>query len=279
MDINLDYFSQSHWDRVARARGTASSEVGTVLIDSVVTRVREGGAQDVLDIGSGNGALACALVTAMADARVTGLDYSPAAVRLAVEELLPTLPPADRTRLSFSAGSADALPFEDDRFDAVTMLKTAWVLPDLPAALRECRRVLRPGGSIHIQSWADPEQCAALTLGGDVLADSISGFTLPPEAMAPFELTPDRVVAELTGAGFRMERQHSFSWDLTVGTASEYWDRLRSIAGTAYWAFAVQPNEDRPSLDTTWRRYAADYTTPDDTWNLPLAWHISTATA
>ena len=275
MGVDLDYFSRQHWDRVAQARGAHSSDVGVALVDSLVTLVGEAKAQTVLDVGAGNGALAFALATAHSEARISGLDYSNAAVRIALEELAPTYPAEVRSRLSFLTGSASELPYGSGLFDAVTMLKTAWVLPDLALALAECRRVLRPGGRVFLQSWAPPEQCAALTLGSMVLGSTIDGFVLPPEAVSPFELTVERIAGELAEAGFTVEGQPRFSWELKVDSADQYWDRLRSIAGTAYWALHVQAGPDRVRVDEEWDRRSAAYRGTDGFARLPLGWHIS----
>jgi ubiquinone/menaquinone biosynthesis C-methylase UbiE len=42
-----------------------------------------------------------------------------------------------------------ALPFPDDRFDAALSTWTMCTIPDVEAALRELRRVLKPGGALH----------------------------------------------------------------------------------------------------------------------------------
>ncbi|MGW4808648.1 class I SAM-dependent methyltransferase [Kitasatospora sp. NPDC004272] len=275
MDIELDYFSQQHWNRVAEARGTGSGDVGAELTRSLVATVAEAAPRSVLDIGSGNGALATALATAIPAARVHGLDYSDAAVRLATETARTQAAPEVRDRLSYSVGSAMELPYEDGLFDAVTMLKTAWVLPDLPAALAECHRVLRPGGRLFLQSWCEPGECAALTLSGAVLGSAINGFELPDEAMAPFELTADLVTAELARAGLPVTDRRTFSRDVVAGTAAEYWENLRSLAGTAYWAFAVQPPEFKAALDASWEELSAEHADPDGVRRLPLGWHVS----
>ena len=43
-------------------------------------------------------------------------------------------------------GSAERLPFDDHRFDCVVSTWTLCTIPDVMAALREVRRVLKPGG-------------------------------------------------------------------------------------------------------------------------------------
>jgi SAM-dependent methyltransferase len=45
---------------------------------------------------------------------------------------------------------AQALPFHDATFDLVLLLEMVYYLPDLPAALREARRVLKPGGKVLV---------------------------------------------------------------------------------------------------------------------------------
>ena len=54
----------------------------------------------------------------------------------------------DLVQLEFLLGDALALPFEDARFDAATIAFGLGTLPDLPAGLRELRRVVRPGGRV-----------------------------------------------------------------------------------------------------------------------------------
>jgi SAM-dependent methyltransferase len=57
---------------------------------------------------------------------------------------------------AFSVAAADAarLPFADESFDVITMVETLEhiFLEDRPAALADCRRVLRPGGAIVLST-------------------------------------------------------------------------------------------------------------------------------
>ena len=51
-----------------------------------------------------------------------------------------------RLPVTLALQDAEALPFEDGRFDAVVSTWTLCTIPDAPRALGEVRRVLRPGG-------------------------------------------------------------------------------------------------------------------------------------
>jgi ubiquinone/menaquinone biosynthesis C-methylase UbiE len=98
------------------------------------------GPQDrLLDVGCGGGLLLRdALATGAAAA---GLDHSEEMVQLAGERA----PGAAVVR-----GEAEALPFADAAFTAVAMSVVFFLLPRPVDALRECRRVLAPGGRLAV---------------------------------------------------------------------------------------------------------------------------------
>ncbi|HVE53668.1 MAG TPA: methyltransferase domain-containing protein, partial [Ramlibacter sp.] len=56
-----------------------------------------------------------------------------------------------RRGLRFVEASAERLPFPDGHFDRAMMLRSFHHMPDQEAALRELRRVLKPGGSVLVQ--------------------------------------------------------------------------------------------------------------------------------
>lgn len=96
----------------------------------------------VLDVGAGVGGPA-RFLAATYGCRVTGVDLSEPFVDAA--RYL-----TERTRqsgqVSFQTASALELPFEDGRFDAVTLQHVAMNIPDRPQLYRELRRVLKSGG-------------------------------------------------------------------------------------------------------------------------------------
>ena len=105
----------------------------------------------VLEIGCGTGNLALAAKRREPGAEVTGLDPDPAALAKGRRK-------AARARLTlrFDQGFAQALPYPDASFDRVLSSLMLHHLDDAdrPAALREVRRVLEPGGSLHVLDLA-----------------------------------------------------------------------------------------------------------------------------
>jgi ubiquinone/menaquinone biosynthesis C-methylase UbiE/predicted ester cyclase len=103
---------------------------------------------DVLDLAAGT---ARNLPYLPADAKVTGIELSPemaALGRARAEEL--------EREFKMLVGDATSLPFPDESFDTVVCTYGLCTIPDDAAAVREAKRVLRPGGRIllaeHVRS-------------------------------------------------------------------------------------------------------------------------------
>lgn len=109
--------------------------------------IQEG--QWVLDIGCGTGVFL--RLAADTGARVFGLDASEALLALARRRV----PEAD-----LRAGDMESLPYEDDQFDVVAGFSSFFFAADMVAALREARRVAKPGASVVVQVWGPPERNA-----------------------------------------------------------------------------------------------------------------------
>jgi SAM-dependent methyltransferase len=99
---------------------------------------------DVLDVGSGPGTITVDIARRVAPGRVVGLDSSSdvvsQAAALAESEGL--------DNVTFTSGDAYALDFPDDSFDIVHAHQVLQHLADPVAALREMKRVTRPGGIV-----------------------------------------------------------------------------------------------------------------------------------
>jgi ubiquinone/menaquinone biosynthesis C-methylase UbiE len=105
-------------------------------------RVCEGLAGDVVELGFGSGHNVPFYPSAVT--RVTAVEPSDVGWRLAAERLRAATVPVRRSGLD-----GQSLPFPDHGFDAALSTWTLCTIPDVAAALREVRRVLRPGGTLH----------------------------------------------------------------------------------------------------------------------------------
>jgi len=142
----------------------------------------------VLDVACGTGVLTRAAASrAGPGGAVTGLDRNPG--MLAVASRLS--PP-----LRWQQGTAEALPFPDQSFDAVVSQFGLMFVPEPAAALREMMRVLVPGGRLAVAVWAsldDTPAYAAEVAVVERLAGSAAGAAL----RAPFVLGNAERLAEL----------------------------------------------------------------------------------
>lgn len=96
----------------------------------------------VLDIGSGPGLMSSEMAAEVGpEGRVVGVDPSDSMLAMARRREAP---------VEYVAGDALALPFDDESFDAAVATQVYEYVADMPAALAEARRVLRPGGRLLI---------------------------------------------------------------------------------------------------------------------------------
>jgi len=180
----------------------------------------------VLDVAAGTGAVSRAAATAVGPGgRVIASDIS---AGMLAEVSLGADP--DGASIETLEAPATAIPLEDDSVDAVLCQHGLPFVRDQAAALREMRRVLRPGGTIGIVVWVAGMRLEPFDSYGDVLRDE--GLDEPfPRAwdFDSFKMTRQKLISLL--AKFE---------DVTVETVSLRldWpsvdDATNGILGTPY---------------------------------------------
>ncbi len=123
------------------------------LLD-VATPMLSGG-ERILDVGTGTGQLALRAIARWPSVSVVGIDASAAMREMADADADARLTSHDRGRFETVTGLADRLPFEDGAFDVALSSFVFQLVPNRARALREARRVLRPGGLLAYVSWLD----------------------------------------------------------------------------------------------------------------------------
>ena len=102
-----------------------------------------------LDLASGTGDLAALLAQRFPHALIRGIDLSSEMVALARQRL-----PAGQ--FEFTCGDIGALPYGDASADLITGGYALRNVPDLPSALREIHRVLKPGAFAFFLEFVQP---------------------------------------------------------------------------------------------------------------------------
>ena len=108
-----------------------------------------GSPERIVDLACGTGDLTLALARRFPAATLVGIDLTPAMLALARRKC--TAP-----RFSFREGDAQRLDLPADSADLVTCAFGFRNFPDPAAALRECRRILRPGGELVVLEFFRP---------------------------------------------------------------------------------------------------------------------------
>ncbi len=188
----------------------------------------------VLDAACGTGDLAEAFARAGA-ASVTGIDFTPEMLELARAK---ARRPRRRGAAAIAepryiAGDVTALPLDDASFDIVSIAFGLRNVADPGAALREFRRVLRPGGRAVILEFARPRLRLVRAVNA-IYCDRIMPFTaalLAGDRSGAYRYLPRSVRTFLHGpvmidllqqSGFERIEQHALTFgvcEVTVGRA------------------------------------------------------------
>jgi len=142
-------FEHTGWGEVAHNYHDSFGRLTTQAVEPMLDASGVGEGTRLLDVATGPGYVAAAAVRR--GARALGIDFSSSMVAEARR-----LHPA----VEFREGDAEALPFERDTFDVVTIPFGLLHLARPDTALAEALRVLGPGGRVAFTVWDAPERAA-----------------------------------------------------------------------------------------------------------------------
>jgi ubiquinone/menaquinone biosynthesis C-methylase UbiE len=197
----------------------------------------DAGARRIVDIGTGTGTLAISALRRWPEVEVVGVDASSGMAEVAAAEADRLLRPADRRRFTTSVAFADDLPFRDGAFDIAMSSFVFQLVPNRFRALREARRVLRPGGTLGYVSWLADERAFAPDADFDAALEEI-GIGPRDWDDRPGDLpSVDAAIAQMRRAGYAAVAavagllEHPFDVEGYVGfmTTFDEEDLVRSL--------------------------------------------------
>jgi tocopherol O-methyltransferase len=144
------------------ADGTEKKERRQAQIDLIEELLAWAGveqATNILDVGCGIGGSSLYLAEKF-QAQATGITLSPIQANRAMERSQAAGlgdPDGNGTagRVHFQVADALAMPFADNSFDLVWTLESGEHMPDKEQFMRECYRVLKPGGTLLMATWCN----------------------------------------------------------------------------------------------------------------------------
>jgi SAM-dependent methyltransferase len=196
------------------------------LLDDLEPRIADHAR--LLDIGTGTGQLALGALARWDHVSVVGVDASAGMAAVADAEADRLLDRASRVRFHSEVALADALPFGDGGFDAALSSFVFQLLPRRSRALREARRVLRPGGLLSYVSWLEDARVFLPDVAFDDALDDVGIGAREDDGRSGDLPSVERAAGELRRAGFADvsarggQLEHRFTIDGYIAFVTEF---------------------------------------------------------
>jgi len=191
---DLDAGQAQLWDAAAKVRQRLMIDHLRPIWNKVLDLAGAGPNVRLLDAGCGSGESSA--ISVERGAETTGIDVSPNMIELAQKRC-----PAAR----FEVADVQALPFEDESFDASIMIHCVHFADDPLKAIGELRRVCRTGGSVTIVSGGEPHECGTATMARTLIGLVPEEQRTGPQFIDPYRLADVGVIEGLAEkAGLRV---------------------------------------------------------------------------
>jgi ubiquinone/menaquinone biosynthesis C-methylase UbiE len=249
------------WDRLF-------DENMTFLNHRLVSDARLRPGQQVLDLGSGTGypALLAAQVVGP-QGHVVGIDLAEAMLAAAGRKASRL----DLTNITFRSGDVTTLPFETAAFDAVISRFCLMFLPEIPKALSEIARVLKPGGYLAAAVWSSPAKNPSIRMPMDVIKQLVDLPSPDPHAPGIFRLAqPGDLLGMAQQSGLTPLNEEEVMGDMLYASGEEYYSSLMEIAAPLQNLFASLSVEQQAEARTR-IMHTADESRRGGTVTFPIA--------
>lgn len=122
------------------------------------------------------------------------------------------------------------LPFDNNKFDAVSCRMGFMFFPDMLLAAKEMVRVLKPAGRISVSVWDGPEKNFWVTAIMGTIKKNMNLPTPPPDAPGMFRCAKSGLIADLfQQAGMKNIKQSFVPGKLNAKTTDVYWEMMTEV--------------------------------------------------
>jgi ubiquinone/menaquinone biosynthesis C-methylase UbiE len=240
------------WNSFARAHASQkwrkqSAAMGADLTRAIIEAARVEPGMRVLDVACGTGEPGISVATMLrGGGEVIGIDISPEPLKIAVERAMERA----LTNVKFQQADAHALPFADESFHRIVSRLGVMFFVEPQRALREMRRVLKPGGTATLLAWGPMSQPYFETTIVTVLKH-MPGSALPPGSEKIFAFgEAGSLAGAMRDAQFSRTEERfvtlPFSWP---GSPEEVWEYFQSVAVPFAPVFESIPAVVRAEID------------------------------
>ncbi|RKN35119.1 methyltransferase domain-containing protein [Streptomyces hoynatensis] len=250
-------YTHGHHESVLRSHRWRTAENSAAYL---LPELRPG--LDLLDVGCGPGTITADLAALVAPGRVTAVDSSPGVLDTARAEAAAR----GLTGVTFATADVRALDLPDGSFDVVHAHQVLQHLGDPVAALREMRRVCRPGGVVA----ARDADYATMTWYPQVpgLDDWLALYRRLARANGGEPDAARRLVSWARAAGFTEVTASASAWCFASLEERSWWSELwaaritRSALAEQAVSSGEATREELERLAAAWREWGA----AEDAW-------------
>ncbi|HEY5170337.1 MAG TPA: methyltransferase domain-containing protein [Acidimicrobiia bacterium] len=228
----------SKWDAMVL---TWLRPAGDEIIRSL--ELREDG--DHLDVAAGTGEPGLSIAALLPRGRVVLTDVSSG--MLAAAQANATA--RGLRNVELRECGVDALPFDDASFDTISCRFGLMFFPDLPGAVAEILRVLRPGGRLSTAVWAESADNPWATIPMAAISAEVDVPAPTPGAPGLFRCAaPDAIAAVFRDAGLRDVVETDVRGTLDAPSAEDYWTFMTEIAAPVVGGLSLADDATRARI-------------------------------
>lgn len=207
------------WDKWDSVTMDQLGPVGEAMIQSLKTTVD----QQHLDIACGTGEPGLSIAILAPQGHVVLTDLAPEMLEIAKRRACAR----GISNFETLACSADDLPFDNAKFDSVSVRFGYMFFPDMAKATQEFLRVLKPGGRLCSSVWTKPEENPWTTILMDAVATEVEIPPTDPGKPNMFRCAaPSYVSALYQKAGFIEVVEWEVEVKLVMRSPIQYWELM-----------------------------------------------------